>query len=393
MKSGVSTIFKKELFRFFGDKRMVLTTIFLPGILIYVMYTFIGSALISQYSVEDTYQASVIVVNEPDQLDEILDQSLFSIQQGEMASLEQYQTALTEESLDLCMVFPERFRQEIEVYEPSSGTSAPNIAIYYNSTSAKSETAYRMILEQLNQYESTMANRFDVNAGNEIYDMATEQDVTGSLFSSILPLLLLIFLFSGCMSVATESIAGEKERGTIATLLVTPVRRGEIALGKIFALAIIALLAGLSSTVGTVLSLPKLMGSASDILSVGYYTMSDYVMLGIVILATVILLVALISILSAFAKTIKEAQTLVMPLMIVVMVVGITGMFGGGAPDAWYYYLIPVYNSVQSMVGILSFSPVPVYIGITAVSNLVYGAIGACILTKMFNSEKVMFSK
>ena len=219
MKSGVSTIFKKELFRFFGDKRMVLTTIFLPGILIYVMYTFIGSALISQYSVEDTYQASVVVVNEPDQLDEILDQSLFSTQQGEMASLEQYQTALTEESLDLCMVFPERFRQEIEVYEPSSGTSAPNIAIYYNSTSAKSETAYRMILEQLNQYESTMANRFDVNAGNEIYDMATEQDVTGSLFSSILPLLLLIFLFSGCMSVATESIAGEKERGTIQRTL------------------------------------------------------------------------------------------------------------------------------------------------------------------------------
>jgi sodium transport system permease protein len=393
MKSGVTTIFKKELARFFGDRRMVLTTILLPGIMIYVMYQLIGSALVTQYSVEDGYQASVVAVNAPDTLNNVLYETMFSLQKGEMGALEQYQTELTDETLDLCVVFPEEFIQKIAEYDPSSGAPAPNIAIYYNSTSSNSETAYRVALELLNQYESTMANKFDVNAGDQVYDMATEQDIAGSIFSSMLPMLLLIFLFSGCMAVATESIAGEKERGTIATLLVTPVRREEIALGKIFALAIVALLSGLSSTIGTILSLPALMGASSDAISVEYYTASDYVMLGVVILATVILFVTFISLLSAMAKTIKEAQTLVMPLMIVVLVVGITGMFGGGAANTWYYYLIPVYNSVQSMVGILSFSAVSINIMVTVGSNLAYGVIGALILARMFSNEKIMFSK
>lgn len=167
----------------------------------------------------------------------------------------------------------------------------------------------------------------------------------------MLPMLLMIFLFSGCMSVAPEAIAGEKERGTIATILVTPTKRSELAVGKIFALSIIALLSGASSTLGTMLSLPKLMGGV-ETMSAAYYTAADYLVLAAVILSTV-LLVALISIISAYAKTIKEAQTSVMPLMIVVIFLGVTAMFGSGAKSQLVYYCIPLYNSVQAMVGIL----------------------------------------
>lgn len=91
----------------------------------------------------------------------------------------------------------------------------------------------------------------------------------------MLPMLLMIFLFSGCMSVAPEAIAGEKERGTIATILVTPTKHSELAVGKIFALSIIALLSGASSTLGTILSLPKLMGGV-ETMSAAYYTAADY---------------------------------------------------------------------------------------------------------------------
>jgi ABC-type Na+ efflux pump permease subunit len=59
----------------------------------------------------------------------------------------------------------------------------------------------------------------------------------------ILPFLILSFLFSGCLAVTPESIAGEKERGTIATLLVTPIKRRELAIGKIISLSILATLA------------------------------------------------------------------------------------------------------------------------------------------------------
>ena len=113
----------------------------------------------------------------------------------------------------------------------------------------------------LEQYETSLANKLDINAGDSVYyDCATSKDTTGQMFSMMMPLLLMMFLYSGCMSVAPESIAGEKERGTIATLLVTPMKRSSLALGKVFSLSIIALLAGCSSFIGTFAALPKMMG-------------------------------------------------------------------------------------------------------------------------------------
>ncbi len=211
--------------------------------------------------------------------------------------------------------------------------------------------------------------------------------------TAMLPMLLLIFLYSGCIAVAPESIAGEKERGTIATMLITPIKRSDIAIGKICALALIALLSGISSAVGTILSLPKLMGGAVDGLTGDVYGVTDYLMLGVVVIATVLLLITLISIISAFAKSVKEAQTAVVPLMIVVMLIGITAMFGTGAKTEFYYYLIPIYNNVQCMVGIFSFEFQAVNILIAIVSNLVYTLIGVWVLAKMFNSEKIVYSK
>lgn len=89
----------------------------------------------------------------------------------------------------------------------------------------------------------------------------------------------------------------------------------------------------------------------------------------------------------------QRAQTYVTPLMIVVMLIGITSMFGSGARSQIYYYLIPIYNSVQSMVGIFSFHVHGSLILTTIASNLVVTAIGAACLAKMFDSEYIMFHK
>ena len=93
------------------------------------------------------------------------------------------------------------------------------------------------------------------------------------------------------------------------------------------------------------------------------------------------------------AKTIKEAQTYVTPLMILSMVVGVTAMFGGGASAQLWAYFIPFYNSVQVMVGIFALELNWTYLLIAVASNLVYTAIGVWGLTRMFNSEKIMFQR
>ena len=385
MRSPVLTIFKKELARFFGDRRMALTTILLPGLMIYVLYTFMGNALSSQFSVEDTYRPTAVVENLPDSLSAALSQALEIQEEAEPMEL------VRNQKLDLYIRFPAGFDEAVAAYDMASGKAAPQVEVYYNSAAATSGDGYNLVLEILNQYESSLVNKFHVN-WNGIYDLATQEDATGSIFSSMMPMLLLIFLFSGCMAVAPESIAGEKERGTIATLLITPTKRGSISLGKIMALSVISLLSGASSAIGTTLSLPKLMGAASEQLTVTY-GVGDYALLGVVILSTVLLLITLISIVSAFAKSVKEAQTYVTPLMIVVILVGVTAMFGGGAKTELCYYLIPVYNSVQCMVGIFAFSASPVLILTAVAANLAVTGLGVFLLTRMFNSEGIMFSR
>lgn len=390
--NNILTILKKELARFFGDKRLAFSSILLPGLMIYIMYTFMGSALSTMF--ESTEEASSLyAVSVPASLQETLS-SQFSITEVEPSQVDALQTDIENQDANILVVFPSDFDEAVAAYDSASGAAAPAVEIYYNSANTDSSTAQSVLVSILDQYESALANKFDVNPGDpSLYDLASDRDSAAMIFSSMLPMLLMIFLFTGCMSVAPESIAGEKERGTIATLLVTPVKRSHIAIGKIIALSIIALLSGISSTLGTVLSMPALMGAASDNMNIGIYTVSDFLLLAVVILSTVLFLVAVISVISAYARTIKEAQSYVTPLMIIATLIGITAMFGGGAPEDWFYYFIPLYNSVQCMSAIFSFTCIPVNALITVASNLIYSVVFVFILTRMFNNEHVVFGK
>lgn len=395
MNNSILTIMKKELARFFGDKKIVFSTILLPGILIYVMYSFMGTALTDQLTVDDDYKATCYVADMPEDasVQAMLKQN-FSIKKiASNQELDKIKKKVENKSADLCVVFPKDFMKAVQTDKNIPKGSAPEVQIFYNSSETSSGEAYSMLRTVLDEYEGTLANRFDVNAADKVqYDLAKAEDTTGSLFSSMLPMLLLIFLFSGTMSIAPESIAGEKERGTIATLLVTPVKRSHIAIGKILALSVIALFSGASSTIGTILSLPKLMGADSDQLDGSVYSVTDYALLALVILSTVLVLVTVLSLVSAFAKSIKEAQTYATPLMIILMLVGISAMFGNGASDKLYDYCIPTYNSVQSMVRIFQFSVTPETLLLTVGSNILVTLLGVFALTKMFQSERIIFS-
>lgn len=390
MRNGIITIMKKELACFFGDKRMVVS-ILMPGVLIYIMYAFMGNAMGSAFGMDEDYTPAIQAVSLPGSMEALLPQTGFSLITG--TDEEAAREAVTNQELDLLLVFPEGFDEAVAAYEASSGAPAPNVEVYYNSASTNSSFAYRAVVDLMDAYEAQMVNKFDVNAGGEGYDLATAEDTAGSFFAMMMPLLLMVFLYSGCAAVAPESIAGEKERGTIATMLITPIRRSDVALGKILALALISMISAASSTVGTVLALPKMMGGMTEDVSADIYSIQDYLLLAAVIFSTVLMLVTVISILSAFAKTIKEAQTYVMPVMLVVMGLGIVGMFGGGASQELTSYCIPLYNSVQCMMGVFSFTSLPLGVAATVGVNAAVTLLGVVVLAGMFNSEKIIFAR
>lgn len=390
MKNSIFTIMKKELARFFGDKRMVVS-ILMPGVLVYILYSFMGGAMGSAFDVDEDYTPTIQAVSLPDSMEALLPQTGFDVVTG--VDGEAAKEAVTAQTLDLLLVFPEGFDEAVAAYDISSGAPAPQVEVYYNSASTNSTFAYRALIGLLDAYEAQMVNKFDVNAAGEGYDLATAEDTAGSFFAMMMPMLLMIFLYSGCAAVAPESIAGEKERGTIATMLITPIRRSDIALGKILALAVISMISAASSTLGTVLSLPKMMDGVADEMSASIYSVQDYLLLAAVILSTVLVLVTLISILSAFAKTIKEAQTYAMPVMLLAMGLGITAMFGGGASQELTPYCIPLYNSVQCMAGVFSFSVLPVGVAVTVGINVAVTLLGVVVLARMFNSERIIFAR
>lgn len=380
---------KKEFARFFTDKRMVLTAV-LPGVLIYVIYTFMGGALETMFT-EEVEAYRVAAENLPASVEAMCE----AASEGESGIAFEFVDGTKEDieagTVDIYAVFPADFDQKVAEYADMT-QPAPAIEIYYNSAETVSYNAYLTLEGILDGYESALANRFDINAGGKQYDLATEEDMTAMMFSMMLPMLLMMFLYSGCMAIAPESIAGEKERGTIATLLVTPIKRSELAIGKIASLSILSLFSGVFSFMGTVLALPKLMGAAGD-LNASVYSIGDYAMLLLVIFSTIFVLVSLVSILSALANSVKESSTLLLPLMIITMLLGMSTMFGSGVPTELYRYCIPLYNSVQCMNGIFSFAYSPIQIVVTVLSNVAVSVLLVFVLTRLFNSEKVMFSK
>lgn len=386
----VLTIIKKEFARFFKDTRLWITALILPGLLIFALYSIMGSIINNAEKNEAEEKCAVYISDLPNSLEQrfLLTFAIKSDFTDETAK-----AAVKNGSLDLYVSFPEDFDQAVKDYEVSSDKPAPNVNIYYNSANSKSAQAYTMTAALLSAYEESLVNKFNINADvNGIYDLADAQSVSRTVLSTVVPMVLLMLLFSGCMAVAPESIAGEKERGTIATLLVTPVKRSVVAVGKIAALSVIALLSGLSSALGMLLSLPKLAGSAGDGISFSMYGVGDYAVILSVILSTVLVLVAIISIVSAYAKSVKEANGLVVPIMILVMLCGVFSMFAGGIASIGLYF-IPIFNSALVISTVLSGTVLPFAPLITACVNVAFAALLVFVLTRMFNSERIMFNR
>ena len=393
MKSNVLTIIKKEFARFFGDRQLLFTAVIMPGLLIYIIYSFMGSGIESMVSEGADDVVTVRVENMPQSVAPLFD-SLPSTVTIEQPFQQPDIEALEDKSINTVLVrFPADFDQQLVEYDPQSGIPAPNVEIYYNSTNNASQRVEYALDTMLSSFEDGMSNRFDINRADSEemrFNQASDESIGAMVWSKLLPMLILMMLFSGVMAIAPSSIAGEKERGTIATLLVTPMRRNELALGKIVSLSSIALLSGISSFIGIALSLPNMVPDAGELSF--HYTASDYLVLLLIIFATVLIMASAVSLLSALAKDVKNAGTMITPFMLVIMLSGLLPMFQDGASQSLAVYLIPFYNSMEVMVAVflheMQWSTVLVTLG----ANVAYTGIAVWGLTRLFNSEKVMFS-
>ncbi len=371
---NIFTLIKKEFSRFFKDRRMIIT-ILLPGVLIYALYSVMGTAFTDMGKPDETYIPTAIIVDLPEELSAPLS-SVFKVSE-EKFTAEEAQQKVAEGSIDVAVIFAE------------TKTGKPEVRIFYNSVNDNSSSAYIIADRILETYQNP---EFVINASQDIkFDLAEDRDMATKMLSMLVPLLMFALLASACMAVAPESIAGEKERGTMATMLITPVKRWQIALGKIISLTVFALLSGLSSFIGVILSLPKLMGGfvTTDVLP---YGIGDYFMLFGLIISIVLVIIAAFSVLSALAKSVKEAGSLITPLMMVIVLLGVVSMFVSVSP-ALGLFAIPLVGSGLAISGIMALTATPLAVGLAIISNVVVAAALVVLLAFMFKSERIMFKK
>lgn len=415
---GIRQICSKELARVFKDGKMLISVFIFPVAIMIVVMSLVSSLSSRAEKDVEAHKSIVYVENAPEGFENFLlsaDQECSIYTKETIADVletewkktpddtqakEAVKTAIKEGKIDLMIAFPKDFTKRVNSYQ--AGEEIPQIKTYYNPSEDYSKAAFEVISNSvLESYrQSLLAQRVDdmeeltvftVNSDNPDMILQDKEKAGGKVLGMLLPYFVTILLFAGAMGIGTDMIAGEKERGTLASLLVSPVKRSSIVLGKVFALMIISGATSVVYVAAMVAFMPQMMGGlSSEELGIDLTLKPEQIaMLAFLLIAIAFLYSAIIVLVSVFAKTIKEANSYVMPVYMVILILGITTMFTTGAPKEWFY-VIPIYNTSLTLQGILTQEVTMTQYGMTLGVTLLAGGILIAAIAKAFESEKVM---
>ncbi len=395
---GIMTILKKELRRVFGDKKMIFGMFIMPPLMMIIIFSLIGNTMGNMMEDVESHKSLVYFSNLDEKTEAALGSiaetmTIESVKDGEMESLKE---KLKNGEIDAIVELPSDFREKIENYDREN---IPNINIFYNPSEDNSEVAYRK-LESIfdeNIKKPVIKNRIKDEKILEVYTINKDTDATifkeekmsGKALSMMLPYFIVIMLYSSIMGLAIDTFTGEKERGTMASLLLAPIKRTDIVLGKLIGLTIISMISSIAYVVSMSIVMPKAMSFGQD--TAVKFTFAQFGQIALIMLSMAFLMVAMISIIATYSKNAKEAGTYIAPLYIVVIVAGVMTMTSTGEVSP-FQYLIPIYGSCiaigRSIIAELTVTNLLYSIG----SNILIGLIFSYIVAKMFSSEKIMFN-
>ncbi len=233
-------------------------------------------------------------------------------------------------------------------------------------------------------------------------DASPEQEQRSGQLAFLIPFLMLQFILSGGMATAIDATAGEKERGTLESLLVSPVRRAEVVTGKLLATTITALTSACFSVVGFVISglVAAMFVNNSDGLGAeitssmgGQLTLTPggtLGMLGLAASAALIISGVLIAI-GIYARSFKEAQTYIAPLTLVIVLPAVMLQFADFLTLKTAVYAVPLFGSMVSILNIVKGAAQTEQILLAIGANLIGAALLSLLALRSFGREEVIF--
>jgi sodium transport system permease protein len=244
----------------------------------------------------------------------------------------------------------------------------------------------------------TFVRPFEIKREN----VAPPEKVGGNLFGGFVPYLIILLAFIGAMYPAIDLTAGEKERGTMETILCSPVGRVELVLGKFLTVLTISLgtvlvsatSLGISGIAMAAVFQKKLMAAASTAgAKAASLPMIDPLgVMGVflLVLPVAVMFSAVLLSTALFAKSHKEAQSYVSPLMIVIVMPSLAAMLPG-VELSRAASVVPVLNVSLLSKELVSGSFPWANIALTFGSSCLYAGIALFIAVKLFNRESVLF--
>ncbi len=221
--------------------------------------------------------------------------------------------------------------------------------------------------------------------------VASDKNIGGLILGALLPYLIVLTAAFGGMTSAFDLGAGEKERGTMETLLVSPATRTEIVLGKTLAIATVSFASALFTILGLVgsfaIGLSYFAQLTQGKIAISYMAVA---VMTLVTLPLTLLTSSLLMILSSFARNQKEAQSYSLPFVMVVILPAMLSLFVGDE-NPLGMSLIPLLNCALAIKQALAGSLTVGFLALTFLSSAVYAALAMVVCTALFNREEILF--
>ncbi|NRR32591.1 ABC transporter permease [Oxalobacteraceae bacterium] len=352
------TIYLKEMLELARDRKTFIFTVFIPIFampLIFVGFGYLSSSMFTQASQAELSYAIFGKENAPGL------SARFATERGfkevQLAGVGEIRSAIGDDRIKFALVIPPGFANSLAVREQAT------LILHYNSASMVDLTRKRVMAvvdEQNTTLREQALSSLHLSRNEQRFTQqpirlqeqstADQREQTGAIVGGFLPYILLMVCLMAAMYPAIDTGAGEKERGTLETLLLAPVSRSAIVLAKFLVLFTIGLTSALLM-VGSLGLLLLFFGQSIEgklaqmVHAIGAV---DLAMVALMLVPTAAMFASILLAISVYAKSYKEAAGLISPLIVVTILPTLVALLPGVELD-WVWAMVPLTNVSLAM--------------------------------------------
>jgi len=396
MWKNVRLLFSKELLGAVRDRRTLILTVFFPLIFYPLILSVMGRFNEAERVRLETLTPAVLLVN----------QSEDATFQSELDRSDAFYW-LSEDSVESGLedLQSKQGNLLMHVVKESGGEGVGlDVTLYYDQSDQFAFAAAEQVRSFLETYLARVVNDKLGELGIDYesltppitiqsVDVATGESIGRMIMSRLLPYFMVLAILTGAMGLGAEITAGEKERSTIATLLVSQLSRTEIVLGKFLTVLTASLVSSLLSAIGLLIGVRFFGGGLAPTGSSGAIFSLDLTAFGwmlVVLVPLAVILAALVIIVGSYARSQKEASTFLLPIYMVIVLVGMISMTGSVTFEG-ARYLIPVANALYALQAIILGEAALQNLFYTLAANVISGGLLIAAAVQLFKREAVLF--